>query len=52
MKKAAIGQIDPDGRGQSKITTDSAVANVMGDFTLTPEFMSLCSDPGIQRELQ
>ena len=24
--------------GQSKITTGSAVANVLGDFTLTPEF--------------
>ena len=24
--------------GQSKITTGSAVADVLGDFTLTPEF--------------
>ena len=32
-------------RGQSKITTGSAVANVLGDFTLTPEFMGCYSDP-------
>ena len=30
--------------GQSKITTGPAIANVIDDFTLTPEF-----DPGIQR---
>ena len=33
--------------GQSKITTGSAVANVPGDFTLTPEFAGFYSDPTI-----
>ena len=37
--------------GQSKITTGSAAANVLGDFTLTPEFKGFDPDPGIQREL-
>ncbi|MDE0283943.1 MAG: hypothetical protein OXN26_05260, partial [Gammaproteobacteria bacterium] len=35
--------VPADGRGQSKITTGSAVANILSDFTLTPEFIkSLC----------
>lgn len=37
-----------DRGGQSKITTGSAAANVLGDFTLTPEFIGFYSDPMIR----
>ena len=33
--------------GQSKITTGVAVANVLGDFTLTPEFSGNCVDENV-----